>query len=122
MLLSFGMVPTVFVLLIIRGFFRRNQEQHRKFAAAGTWREAIAWREGLQGFEMIPGLAEALFSVLDGGRGAVADTGHAVGAAFAPDGLASRRVMLLVGQRRTHWPQPVQASETVKALDLTKQA
>ena len=35
---------------------------------------------------MIPGLAEALFSVLDGGRGAVADTGHAVGAAFAPDG------------------------------------
>ncbi len=26
-LLSFGVVPTVFVLLIIRGFFRRNQEQ-----------------------------------------------------------------------------------------------
>lgn len=26
----------------IRGFFRRNQEQYRKFAAAGTWREAIA--------------------------------------------------------------------------------
>lgn len=42
LLLSFGVVPTVFVLLIIRGFFRRNQEQHRKFAAAGTWREAIA--------------------------------------------------------------------------------
>lgn len=41
-LLSFGVVPTVFVLLIIRGFFRRNQEQYRKFAAAGTWREAIA--------------------------------------------------------------------------------
>ena len=40
--LSFGMVPTVFVLLIIRGFFRRNQEQYRKFAAAGTRREAIA--------------------------------------------------------------------------------
>ena len=39
-LLSFGVVPTVFVLLIIRGFFRRNQEQYRKFAAAGT--EAIA--------------------------------------------------------------------------------
>lgn len=37
-LLSFGVVPTVFVLLIIRGFFRRNQEQYRKFAAAGTWR------------------------------------------------------------------------------------
>lgn len=37
-----GMVPTVFVLLIIRGFFRRNREQCRKFAAAGTWREAIA--------------------------------------------------------------------------------
>lgn len=35
-------VPTVFVLLIIRGFFRRNQEQYREFAAAGTWREAIA--------------------------------------------------------------------------------
>lgn len=32
----------VFVLLTIRGFFRRNQEQYRKFAAAGTWREAIA--------------------------------------------------------------------------------
>lgn len=29
-------------LLIIRGFFRRNREQYRKFAAAGTWREAIA--------------------------------------------------------------------------------
>ena len=41
LLLSFGVVPTVFVLLIIRGFFR-NQEQYRKFAAAGTWREAIA--------------------------------------------------------------------------------
>ena len=41
-LLSFGVVPTVFVLLIIRGFFRRNQGQYRKFAAAGTWREAIA--------------------------------------------------------------------------------
>lgn len=37
-----GVVPTVFVLLIIRGFFRRNQEQYRKLAAAGTWREAIA--------------------------------------------------------------------------------
>ena len=42
LLLSFGVVPTVFVLLIIRGFFRRNQEQYRKFAAAGTQREAIA--------------------------------------------------------------------------------
>ena len=31
LLLSFGVVPTVFVLLIIRGFFRRNQEQYRKF-------------------------------------------------------------------------------------------
>ena len=27
LLLSFGVVPTVFVLLIIRGFSRRNQEQ-----------------------------------------------------------------------------------------------
>ncbi len=27
LLLSFGVVPTVFVLQIIRGFFRRNQEQ-----------------------------------------------------------------------------------------------
>ena len=42
LLLFFGVVPTVFVLLIIRGFLRRNQEQYRKFAAAGTWREAIA--------------------------------------------------------------------------------
>ena len=40
--LSFGVVPTVFVLLIIRGFFRRNQEQYRTLAAAGTRREAIA--------------------------------------------------------------------------------
>ena len=42
LLLSFGEVPPVFVLLIIRGFFRRNQELDRIFAAAGTWREAIA--------------------------------------------------------------------------------
>lgn len=42
LLLSFDMVPAVFVLLIIRGFFQRNQEQYQKFAAAGTWREAIA--------------------------------------------------------------------------------
>ena len=41
-LLSFGVVPTAFVLLTIRGFFRRNRKQYRKFAAAGTWREAIA--------------------------------------------------------------------------------
>lgn len=27
LLLPFGVVPTVFVLLIIRGFFRRNQKQ-----------------------------------------------------------------------------------------------
>ena len=42
LLLSVGVVPTVFVLLISRGFFRRKQKQYRKFAAAGTWREAIA--------------------------------------------------------------------------------
>ena len=72
---------------------------------------------------MIPGLAEALFSVLDGGRGAVADTGHAVGAAFAPDGPAVPEGDAVGGTaRRKHRPQPVQASETVKALDLTKQA
>ena len=37
---------------------------------------------------MISGLAQALFSVLDGFRRAVTDTGHAVGAVAAPDGLA----------------------------------
>ena len=34
---------------------------------------------------MIPGLAFALFAVLDGLFGAVADARHAVGAVFAPD-------------------------------------
>ena len=37
---------------------------------------------------MIPGLAKALFAVLDGFRGTVADTGHAVSAVTAPDRLA----------------------------------
>ena len=37
---------------------------------------------------MIPGLAQALFAILDGFRRAAADAGHAVGAAAAPDGLA----------------------------------
>ena len=37
---------------------------------------------------MIPGLAKALFAVLDGFRGTAADTGHAVGAVTAPDRLA----------------------------------
>ena len=37
---------------------------------------------------MIPGLAQALFSVLNGFRRTIADTGHAVGAVAAPDRLA----------------------------------
>ena len=37
---------------------------------------------------MIPGLAQALFAVLDGFRAAAADAGHAVGAVAAPDRLA----------------------------------
>ena len=37
---------------------------------------------------MIPGLAQALFAVLDGFRRAAADTRHAVGAVAAPDRLA----------------------------------
>ena len=37
---------------------------------------------------MVSGLAEALFAVFDGFRRAAADTGHAVGAVAAPDGLA----------------------------------
>ena len=37
---------------------------------------------------MIPGLAEALFAVLDGLRRTVADARHAVGAVAAPDRLA----------------------------------
>ena len=36
---------------------------------------------------MIPWLAKALFAVLDGLRGAVADAGHAVGAVLPPDGF-----------------------------------
>ena len=42
--------------------------------------------------------------------------------ALPQTGLPPRSAMLPVGHRRAHWPQPVQASETVKALDLTKQA
>ena len=30
-------------------------------------------------------------------------------------------VMLFIGQRSAHWPQPTQASEAVKAFALTKQ-
>ena len=37
---------------------------------------------------MIPGLAQALFAILDGFRRAAADAGHAVGAVAAPDRLA----------------------------------
>ena len=37
---------------------------------------------------MIPGLAKALFAVLDGFRAAAADARHAVGAVAAPDRLA----------------------------------
>ena len=37
---------------------------------------------------MIPGLAQALFAVLDGFRRAAADARHAVGAVAAPDRLA----------------------------------
>ena len=37
---------------------------------------------------MIPGLAQALFAVLDGFRGTAADARHAVGAVAAPDRLA----------------------------------
>ena len=37
---------------------------------------------------MIPWLSPALFAVLDGFFGAVADTGHAVGTVFAPDRLS----------------------------------
>ena len=37
---------------------------------------------------MIPGLTFALFAVLDGLFGTIADAGHAVGAVFVPDRLA----------------------------------
>ena len=46
-----------------------------------------AFRSSSQRFKMIPGLAEALFAILDGLRGAVADAGHAVGAVLPPDGF-----------------------------------
>ena len=42
----------------------------------------------LKRLEMIPGLAQALFAVLNGFRAAVADARHAVGAVAAPDRLA----------------------------------
>ena len=42
----------------------------------------------LKRLEMIPGLAQALFTVLDGFRRAVADARHAVSAVAAPDRLA----------------------------------
>ena len=42
----------------------------------------------LQRLKMIARLAAALPAVLDGLRGTVADAGHAVGAAAAPDGPA----------------------------------
>ena len=45
-------------------------------------------RSHSQRFKMIPWLAKALFAVLDGLRGAVADAGHAVGAVLPPDGLS----------------------------------
>ena len=41
-----------------------------------------------QCFNVIPGLAFALFAVLDGLFGAIADARHAVGAVFAPDRLS----------------------------------
>ena len=41
-----------------------------------------------QCFKVVPGLAFALFAVLDGLFGAIADARHAVGAVFAPDRLA----------------------------------
>ena len=44
-------------------------------------------RNPSQRFKMIPWLAKALFAVLDGLRGAVADAGHAVGAVLPPDGF-----------------------------------
>ena len=44
-------------------------------------------RSPSQRFKMIPWLAKALFAVLDGLRGAVADAGHAVGAVLPPNGL-----------------------------------
>ena len=44
-------------------------------------------RSPSQRFKMIPWLAKALFAVLDGLCGTVADAGHAVGAVLPPDGL-----------------------------------
>ena len=41
-----------------------------------------------QCFKVIPGLVFALFAVLDGLFGAIADARHAVGAVFAPDRFA----------------------------------
>ena len=44
-------------------------------------------RSPSQRFKMIPGLAKALFAILDGLCGTVADAGHAVGAVLPPDGF-----------------------------------
>ena len=66
------------------------------FAPIKTMRRAAAlrivcncaFRSSSQRFKMIPGLAEALFAILDGLRGTVADAGHAVGTILPPDGLS----------------------------------
>ena len=50
-----------------------------------------------QRFKVIPGLSPALFAVLDGFFGAVADTGHAVGAVFAPDRLSVFQMDIVQG-------------------------
>lgn len=62
-------------------FLRRKQ---RKACGAINKEKPIF----LKRLEMIPGLAQALFAVLDGLGRAAADTGHAVGAVAAPDRLA----------------------------------
>ena len=74
---------------------RSKPLKYSLFVPTKTMRRAAAlrivcncvFRSLSQRFKMIPWLAEALFAVLDGLCGAVADAGHAVGAVLPPDGF-----------------------------------
>ena len=79
----------------VREKARSKPLKYSLFVPTKTMRRAAALhivcncvsRSPSQRFKMIPWLAKALFAVLDGLRGAVADAGHTVGTVLPPDGL-----------------------------------
>ena len=73
----------------------------------------------LQRLKMIPWLADSFSAVLDGFRGTIANAGHAVCTGVAPDRFASVQGDVFIGQRLTHWLQPLHEPETVKAVAFT---